>query len=382
MWTKTANITATPTLGGPPTTQYKETLCFEPKALILWGTAGGPSSPLEWRFGFCSSTSDEIAKRLSVDFGSSTYTNAVDSHLPSGIDLVSFDSDGFMLNFPDTSTRDLSYTAIGGASLESYGGSFVCTAGSSSDIAVTGVGFQPDFILVMQGTIPPITATGTLGMASGPSNQGVIGFSRSVLGGTGKYFNTDRLGAFQGDVYLKTFDSDGFTLGFRPSGAASSNTTYYFLALRDPTASFYVGSDSQKTSTGTKATTGVGFQPGAGWFMHSGNTSTGNNTSSPTAHVFSAADGTNENALGGYSYTSGTDYTYGDSDLLPFVDSAGSVVANAHLDSFNSDGFTLDWVNADAVARLFLYAMFETENPENDACAEMRAFIPWIQRVN
>ena len=71
----------------------------------------------------------------------------------------------------------------------------------------------------------------------------------------------------------------GYALFLTISATTMLLGSLLFLALRG-NALFKVGGDSQKTSTGTKATTGVGFTPSAGLFItiqtnaagHQGNT--------------------------------------------------------------------------------------------------------------
>lgn len=375
MWTRTDNVT----INTGFSTTAKVTLCFRPKALILWGWINGFAG-LDMRFSFCSTSTDEIEKIFRVDFFSSTYVNSVNAALANGLSLNSFLADGFVLNFPAFGTYGVSYTAIGGDDLVAKVGSFTTTAGSAADIVVTGLGFRPDFLLTQVGHYNGGSGSlGCIGMASGPTAQGSVGFYRALFGAMQKSFSTTVLDSMAtGTVFLRSFDSDGFTIG--NTGAPGVSQTIYYLALHDPTAAFQVGSDSQKTSTGTKATTGVGFKPGAGLFVSGGRTAVGTDSGTdPTALVFSAVDGARENALGAYSYAGGGDHAYSDANLLPFSASSASLLASSHLSSFDSDGFTLNWTTADAIARKFLYAMFQTKRPDNDPCRSV--YIPQIYRV-
>jgi hypothetical protein len=90
------------------------------------------------------------------------------------------------------------------------------TGNGTVDRAVTGVGFQPDLVIVKRGNTGDTAFFRTTSMASG-SSMTLRADSGIVTGG------------------IKTFNSDGFTLG--TNAEVNSNlVTYYYLAVKKDTA--------------------------------------------------------------------------------------------------------------------------------------------------
>ena len=119
------------------------------------------------------------------------------------------------------------------------------TAGSGSYVgngqdnrAITGLGFQPDVILLRSGgTAVPIIRTSTM-----------AGDAAKIAGD---------LGALQPNL-VQSLSSDGFTVG-TDARVNESGTTYYWVAMRagsDLTVGSYTGN-----GTNNRPITGVGFQP-------------------------------------------------------------------------------------------------------------------------
>lgn len=361
-------------------------LCFAPKALLIWTNGAGDSGfdPAIWRMSMCTSAADQITHRIQIDTGSSTFLNQdLPGEMGDGFTFVSFDSDGFTLNLPDNDLHQFFYAAFGGDNLEAYVGGFDTNVSGLADVVVSGLGFQPDFLLTMNGeTSGGFDATAGIGMASSPAAQGCETTYRYLFNAIASFFwDTHLVEVWKGNtgnearLTLASFDVDGFTL--TTDIAAGGSVPIHFLALRDPTATFKVGTDSQKTSTGTKSTSGVGFQPGAGLFVGGKRTAVFADDVSPTGLSLNAADGARSNTETIWS-TTGPDATYANHPaLLAAIDPASTLLAEAQLDSFDPDGFTLDWTTADAVARKFVYAMFETETPDNNPCD---VWIPHIYR--
>jgi hypothetical protein len=160
---------------------------------------------------------------------------------------------------------------------------------------------------------------------------------------------------------LDSFDSDGFTLDRHETTAASATLSYLALA---GTFQSNIGVDTQKTSTGTKATTGIGFAPDLVFFGSAQRVA----DSAVTAEAFQsvgAADGTAQNVAGRTDHdalgSSQGGKTYSTAKVLRHITvGAGAgptitTVAEADVDSLDGNGFTLDWTTADATAREFFY---------------------------
>lgn len=143
-------------------------------------------------------------------------------------DCASLDADGFTLTIDNQFSTALrvSYLALGGDDLTNvYVGSNARDADTGNH-AVTGVGFQPDALIVVYSwNVIPGSANNaaifSLGMATGSSNQGVVGWGSYGAQATtityGYGYNGEVVGAMYNDAVAHrdafvSFDADGFTL--------------------------------------------------------------------------------------------------------------------------------------------------------------------------
>lgn len=131
------------------------------------------------------------------------------------------------------------YLCLGGDDSDIKVGTY--TGNSGDNHAITGIGFQPE-TLIVKGNLNSYAATrfGT----SGDSTQ------------------------FFGDVpnlsdFIQSLDSDGFTLGTQATVNASA-TTYYYCAIKSVSGQTKVGTYTGNGSDNTNIT-GVGFQPEMVW---------------------------------------------------------------------------------------------------------------------
>lgn len=121
----------------------------------------------------------------------------------------------------------------------------LCKVGSyvgngSAGHAITGVGFQPDVVLVKGGANWLFGVTST--MAADATR--IMAYSASDL--------------YAG--YITALGADGFTVG-SSSEINANGATFYYLALKADAADLKVG--SYTGNSGTQAITGVGFAPNA-----------------------------------------------------------------------------------------------------------------------
>lgn len=137
-------------------------------------------------------------------------------------------------------------------------GTYTGTGGTSGTRSITGIGFQPKFMLVWSGDtgeVYPVWA-----MQSAIDGLGNCG---AFLGENG-WFTTTTADRFQ------SFDADGFTFSIGSSTSASlkalnkSGVTFYYLAIGgvDAYSGVYTGNN-----TDNRNITGIGFQPGLVWLM-------------------------------------------------------------------------------------------------------------------
>jgi len=352
---------------------------FQPKTLLFFYTRQGSTgyaTGAATQFGFAAGTSNQQA---TVSMSSSdnvatmtAYRNQRIGHCMSVVDpstagtdvsaqLTSFDSDGFTLNHPSANHQYLiHYIALGGTDLTNAYVGIGQAKTSTGTQAYTGVGFRPDCIL-----------TGSISTSSDPTTNFILGGARLCIGaassgGSGALYIGENDGVSTADVVsyqrsgrvfvqgnpsstpsieatLSTFDSDGFTLNF-VTQASGSAIYFFYLALKG--GGYNVVTDTQKTSTGTKAKTGVGFLP-SGLFLMGTNRATSTTADSTVEKLsLGATDGTNQGA----TWTSGTDGISPSDEnqatlttkVLRHATNASTTNAEAGISSMDSDGYTLN----------------------------------------
>lgn len=128
--------------------------------------------------------------------------------------IQSLDSDGFTVgssNVSNGSTNNIYWVALGGATDPSGSGAFTVSSGSytgtGSSLAVTGVGFKPDLVIIKQ--------AGTQ-----------VAYFAHMLMPSGV---TSALGSVTSDITdgITSFDNDGFTVGVNANLNTASSTYYY-----------------------------------------------------------------------------------------------------------------------------------------------------------
>lgn len=170
-----------------------------------------------------------------------TISNSSSAGLTSGR-ITSLDADGFTLGSDVTvngTSTVYDYIALGddGAS-DLHVGSYT---GTGSSLAITGVGFQPNAVIIADSDASTRCQWASSDMPSGHCSN--FGASAGVTNGTG----------------VTSFDSDGFTLSTN-QGINQSGHTYYYVAIKAVANKFktltYTGNASDNRSI-----TGAGFQP-------------------------------------------------------------------------------------------------------------------------
>ncbi len=390
-----AKGTFTKSTGGAPASQAVTGIGFQPKALILWATAQtsfGVTTGYQFAYGITDGTDDYAVCATSEDAQGTAdcdrrqaiktltildFTQTVLAEC----DLTSFDSDGFTLNWTTNNAvaYQIHYFALGGSDLTDVKHDTFTTLTSTGNRAITGTGFQPDCVLFFASTslsLPDTTGNTSLsiGMMDKDGNErsmAVISDNGDTTSDSGRTQDTTTPNAIHGlrlssktpvpadnyQVRFVSMDADGFTVDF--VDAASSSTTIGYLALKG--GDYHVGAETSKTSTGTKATTGVGFEVGALLIFSASNVAS------------DAVDAHNRIALGAASApgtegciwagdtdglgTTEADMATSESKIIALYDttSPSSADAEADLDSLDSDGYTLDWTTASASAFEFAY---------------------------
>ena len=274
-------------------------------------------------------------------------------------DWVSNDTYGWTLNWTSTAALKVGYLAFKSTIQSKVG--VLASGTSTGDISATGVGFQPDVVLFFAsrgdttegGTAFALMGVGamtaTTQFSSTAIDEDAIGTSRvrhrAYNNQAITLINSNPNALYLGATYV-SMDSDGFTINIGTAPGASTNIGY--LALKGVNA--HAGLIAEKTSAGTQAYTGFGFQPASVLcFGASANTNDG---TLETGMTFScgASDGTTDRAVACASVdaaaTSSTGRHY--SELYSFIrilGTDGSLAGSADVNSFDSDGMTLNFVD-------------------------------------
>ena len=285
-------------------------------------------------------------------------------------ELTSFDADGFTLNYinANATSRSVSYIALGGDIDVKAGVVQVPTVGGA--VAATGVGFEPDLVLLIHHGMCTTGADRSgfffgFGAASSPSARAAC-FAAEASGTVDS--NTARIqlsdcavvshdpdGVVNMKCDLASFDGSGFTLSIATNPTSAADVG--FLALGRVSAK--VGVDTQPLSATTKTTTGLPHTP-IGLLLGSVSATASASAAGGVANSLGASDGTND----GCQWSRGADNSantaegkvHSNAKAIQAGDpTANTILAEAAVSAFASGEFTLDWTTADATAREFFY---------------------------
>jgi hypothetical protein len=360
-------------------------LGFTPKAVIFWTNAIVPVSSVNevrYCFGVATSSTQRWCMHSSYNGGTNGFADhqfmstrclnnrdATTDTVQYQADFVSMDSDGFTINVTTGQAVVVNYLAIGGSGVSAKAGTFDQPTGTGN-FATTGVGFAPKAVLFGVGPLTNnelLTGNGsqTLGMASGTSNFGCASVNIFTTPSQANSFinSTRRLiapinqsGAEDSKSTLVSFDADGWTNNFVQGVPTTTRVGY--LALGG-SVSYDVSILARPTSTGSQSKTGLSFKPSSLLMVCPGHASS---TTAATVIKWGlgATDGTNQVATGWYDPNASTATTTPivtnktTKALLNPGTTSGSVLAEAGITSFNTDGYTLNWTTVDGVAAEYM----------------------------
>ena len=364
---------------------------FQPKAIFLSASSLNTNTfegDTNYQWGFASSVADQrsmgwsqvdangVSNTMSVTCDTDIWSDAKGS-LVGNMELQSFDSDGFTLNIPSNrgDQWNIGYLALGGDDLTNAKVGSFFTPSATGLHAVTGVGFIPDFVMLLNTgqTVEDINSTAFIGSESfgcfnGIGEQACCSFAAedniSTMD-TARYQRTDKCLAYIDDcdvssisteAEFSTMDTDGFTLNFTTVGNICGelfNTIVFYLAIKGPQTK--IGSFASPT-VGTppvsQAVTGTGFVPQALIMWSVGKTA----GTSIVDHCRYAIGGTSDTSNRWCNWSAFEDATGNavtakradDNNVMRIstaTASAGSSITQALADisSFDSDGFSLSW---------------------------------------
>lgn len=366
-------------------------LGFQPKAVIFYWTrqtATGFDVDVNAGLGMATSSSQQSAVSVSMRDGANksdqgrrySATNCIifltgggPPTLDSQAAFVSFYSGGFTLNWTTSSANQyiIHYIALGGNIQARVGNFNLTTAGGNQ--SVTGVGFQPDFLLFnwsYGNTLDANTARSQFGLGFAKSSMEQVALTQAGADNTGNNndkrwwqrtdscilsLTTANPPAQDARVTSVSMDTDGFTINKADPPAVTH--TIFYLAIKG--GQHKVGSFNQPATNGAQTIAGVGFTPDLAIFSS-----------------FNLASNLTEQSNGGVTIGSSTASTqssiwYQDRNVDPSdanmynidnraisLASASALTGQAQLTSFNTDGFNLSWTNCDGTQRQILYWAF------------------------
>lgn len=261
-------------------------------------------------------------------------------------------------------------------------GSFNTGTGvATTAIPVTGVGFQPTALILWwdgsTGSVDAASATHArrgMGFVTGTTSRrccasvsedaqtaadtdDMIRDDAAVVvmahSGTTTATRTDGL------LDLQSFDSDGFTMVVDDQFTADYRIHYLALGGTDLT-NVAIGDFTQATATGTQDTTSVGFQPDCVLFLYCSTTGALPVSQADSRWGFGAITATAQASYnGGSNDGAATIQTIShcqSSECLNLSStSVNDVIARAEFSAMLSNGFRLNWLEADANARNICY---------------------------
>lgn len=362
-------------------------LSWTPKAVIITTndlTASG--SAVNGRMGYGMTAADGTTMSMAVSHLNAAATMDTDRYHRNdrGIVLINnsaavvFDaqvfltSDGFGINITTTdgTARLLNYYIIGGSDVTNATVKQFLSATGTGAQATTGVGFQPDIVVMAAavfGTAPPAgTAPGIMvyGWGTSSTARAAMGFNMGNGAGnaieektqvTDKILHVTNGGSTFMSADLDSLDADGFTLDW-----STVSTARYVWMLCLKGGNYKVGTITQPTSTGNLATTGLGFTPKGIMTLSFNEAATGslveeiNNTigaASSSSARWTTWVGSLDNAADADT-DQNVDTTQVTKSITP---STLAVEASSDFVSNDSDGFTLNFDVADATQRQILY---------------------------
>ena len=362
---------------------------FTPKAILIWTTFGTSAAFAEgWTyqmgitdgtnsFSACTAASDNATPGRSQSFRTTSLVRVINSAgttLRTGA-FVSFGSGQFVINWTTAtgSSEIFHYIAFGGTDLSVNANSIEMGDGALRS-AITLANVTGMLNLMAFGS-PSGHATGTgIGwlipkQTSGNWQQGVAcTHIRDNVNPakTAHYQRTDQYTAlFTGGSDLTIFHAAGRDYFGEAASVTGSSSNVHRQTLGFAGIAMAAGSDTQKTSTGTKAVTGLGFAPKAVIIVSCGFTA----SSSAAAEArlsLGGADRTRQGHTYAGAVSGNADsrcVTNEDTSNIiscrtPNATAASTTTESQAAITLDSDGFTLNWGTADATAREFIYLAF------------------------
>lgn len=360
-------------------------LDFTPKTLIFFApnrTSDGSAAAFLLGMGAAVSTSSRFGVSISsADAAANSNTDRASGNdrcltLYNGAtlgaaDLVSFDTNGFTLNWltTDGTARVWNVIALGGSDLTDVAIAQLTSPTTTGNVDFTSLSFQPDCILpftIGSSTAATGGANAIFGTGFGTaSNQASLGVSSEDSQGTTDSERTQDTvpvinSSFNGVRFLVAQLVSMLSNGFRLNWTTVQGTGRICWVLCLKGGSYKVGTFNQATGTGVTSYSLTTFTP-TGIIVGSFNNVTSSAITASARVSIGAASGASERGCIWSGDSDNVGDSIADQDLdrtklikmltegTPTVDAAGD------LSAFNSDGISIDWTTADATARECIY---------------------------
>ena len=351
---------------------------FQPKLVLFWADTGAASASVHRTGGvvfgaatgstsrWASATQNTWGFSMPSTFASKSFSSSLcfldilySGSTTASADFVSMDANGFTINVTKGASVRVYWMAFGGSDVSASVGTWSSGTGTGSK-SITGVGFRPNFIW-----LDNTNSGGNLAFAVGAANNGNQTFSKGsdiTFNGSSSTAHSYQVnntavsvtsgGSLVTSATLTSFDSNGVTLNFT-SNASSSN--YGYIAMSG--LQTYIGTITQKTSTGTQAYTGFGFRPSAVLTTNSASVSSASIITNYRMSIGGSTGSSNNYcSAGGETNNVSTSLGAGLSTevgMVCAVNPAGGNPATlviAKVTSFDSNGMTLNYTTANATA--------------------------------
>lgn len=345
---------------------------FEPKVVFFWSNRSkGASVGSNFIFGMgaaVSSTSRFYVAAVSDDGEATSNTASIHvndaaiyavtaaQELSEEADFVSMDANGFTLNWTTANNAIyIPYFALGGDDITNVAIKEFSAPTSDGTSAVTGVGFQPDLVVLMSSVTSSVTETFSpharlsFGLATtAEQNVAAVFMEDGTSTSNTSSFHYDDAVFLEGQVNetegttatLTSMDADGFSLNW-----ANTSSAYKMYAVCIKGGSYKIGVETANTVTDTKSYSGIPFHPKGLLMLGVGVTGTSTSsarwslgTTSGNNHVSTSADYDNQDTTDSYRL-------YQSNRVQCFYQS-GTCASAGVYDSLDHNGFTIDWVAA------------------------------------
>lgn len=327
------------------------------------------------------SAADDDAVATTVSRRQTTNTRCIHLRDPANAnvveaDFVSFDPDGFTLNFTAvTSGVDIHYIIWGGADITNANVLTFNAATVTGNQAVTGMGFQGDFFLFFSNVRDAdadssVDALLCLGTAISSTKRWAINASSADARATTSSCHRQQLsdhciilpfntGSINGSADFVSADADGFTINWTNAPVVASRV--HVLALRG--GSYQVGVFDQNTTAGNQAVTGTGFTPSGTIFASvNGVQNAAVQTHARLSLGVGVSSTSRRCAWSGSKHAEATSQCDQSSDqtrcIKTLTEGTPSLETEADYVSNDADGFTVNNITVDATSREIVYAAF------------------------